>query len=253
MNTTTTTSSGWLRGNDRLNGKLTGLFFITATVTAIIGLKLYDPLLQHSDSLISGAAHSSQIVLGALIELILVCANIATGIMLFPYLRRFDGRLALGYLMFRLTEAILILIGVVSMLALLSLSESFVAGGNQNVLTFQTAANGLRAIHDWTFVLGPCFFLGINTFIYSYVFLRTHVVPRGLALLGVIGAVFILISGVLAMFDIVPLFTPLAIILTLPVASYEMILAGWLIAKGFSGTSEPRSSQSNVTSHPTKI
>jgi len=219
---------------DRVNGKLTGLFFITATVTAIIGMLLYDPILKTSDFLTSGAAHSSQIVLGAIFELILVISMAGTAIMLFPYLRKFDGRFALGYLVFRLTEAILILIGMVSVLALLTVSQNAMTADASTVESLRAVGIALIGIHDWTFILGPCVLLGVNTFMYSYVLYRTKLVPRSLASLGIIGAVLILTSGVLAMFNIVPLFTTIAMLLALPVAVYEMVLAGWLVAKGFS-------------------
>ena len=218
---------------DRQNGKITGLFFISATVSAIIGLKLYDPILQTPDYLTSGAANSSGIILGAVFELILIGAAVGTGIMLFPYLQKYNSRLALGYLVFRFTEAILILVGVVSVLSLLSLSQSYTATVAQELSPFTAAGTILLAIHDWTFLLGPCLFLGVNTFIYSYVFLRTKLVPRALAILGICSAGLIFISGLLAMFNLVPLFSTIAILLALPIASYEMILAGWIIVNGF--------------------
>ncbi len=220
-------------GKDKHNGKLTGMFFIMATVTAIIGLKLYDPILKTGD-LLSGAANRSQILLGGIFELMLVVSMAGTAIMLFPYLRKYDGRFALGYLVFRLTEGIIILMGMVSVLAMVTLGESFVAAGETQGESFRAVGIALKAIHDWTFILGPCLLLGINTSIYSYVFFRTKLVPRPLAVMGIVGAVLILVSGVLAMFNIVPLFTTGAILLALPIALYEMILAGWLIAKGFS-------------------
>lgn len=218
---------------DHINGKLTGMFFISATVTAIIGMILYDPILKSSDWLIPGALNGSQIVLGAIFELILVISAIGTAIMLFPYLRKFDGRFALAHFTFRSMEAILILIGIISMLAVVSLNKSASGGEVSNLELLRTVGTALIAIHDWTFILGPCIMLGINTFIYSYVFYRTKLVPRKLSTLGIVGAILILISGFLALFNILPLFTTGAILLALPVAIYEMILAGLLIAKGF--------------------
>lgn len=229
-----TNSTSAVSEKDRANGKLTGLFFISATVTAIIGMLLYDPILKTSDFLTSGAAHSSQIVLGAMFELILVISMAGTAIMLFPYLRKYDGRFALGYLVFRLAEGIAILIGIVSVLALLTVSENAVGASASAIESLRSVGIALIGMHDWTFILGPCLLLGVNTFIYSYVLYRTKLVPRGLASLGMIGAILIVISGVLAMLNVVPLFTTGAMVLALPIAVYEMILAGWLIAKGFS-------------------
>lgn len=237
---------------DRANAKLTGLFFITATVTAIIGMLLYDPILKSNDFLASGEANSSQIVLGAIFELILMISAIGTAIMFFPYLRKFDGRFALGYLVFRLTEGILILIGIVSVLTLLTVSQHAVVANTSDLEPLRAVGIALIGMHDWTFILGPCCILGVNTFIYSYVLYRTKLVPRSLASLGLIGAVLILTSGVLAMFNILPLFTTGAMLLALPIAVYEMILAGWLISKGFSMNAETQVSIKQAESAETR-
>ena len=220
-------------GSDKTNAVVTGVFFIAAAVTAIIGLLLYNPLLANQDYLSAGPGHANQIVLGAVFELMLVVTASGTGIMLFPYLRRYNERLGLGYLCFRLLEAIIILVGIVSVLSLLTLSNAYTSEAALDVAAYQAAGITLKAIHDWTFILGPNFLLGINTFTYSYVFYRTGFVPKPLAILGLTGAVLILTAGLLEMFGIVVQFTPAAGLLALPVATFEMTLAVWLLVKGF--------------------
>jgi hypothetical protein len=81
----------------RKNAKITGVFFIAATLFAIIGLKLYDPILQNPNYLKEAASHSTQIIFGAIAELILVAANAGTALMLFPYLKKYNENLARGY------------------------------------------------------------------------------------------------------------------------------------------------------------
>lgn len=239
-------------GKDRKNAILTGIFFIAASATAIIGLLLYNPLLADADYLNAGAANSSQIILGAVFEMLLVISNIGTAIMLFPYLRKFNERLGLGYLCFRFLEAVVILIGIVSVLALLTLSISFTGNPAADISFFASAGVSLKAIHDWTFILGPHFILGINTFIYSYTFYKTGMVPRKLAILGITGALLIFITALLKMFGITDGFSLTTIILALPVALYEMILAGWLIAKGFnlSGSTNQLSFEMETVNSP---
>jgi hypothetical protein len=221
------------RNADKKNGLIAGLFFIAATVSAIIGLKLYDPVLATEDYLTTGAQHANQIITGAVSELVLACANIGTGIMLYPYLRRFNESLGLGYVMFRVLEVVMILIGVCSVLGLLSLSQQFTTLGAGNVNEYHAVGGILKAIHNWTFIIGPHFMLGVNTSIYSYVFYRSGMVPASLALLGRIGAALVFVVGILELFGVVTQMSLWDILLSLPVASYEMILAGWLIAKGF--------------------
>ncbi|MBL7931387.1 MAG: DUF4386 domain-containing protein, partial [Bacteroidia bacterium] len=224
--------------NTRINAVVTGIFFIMATATAIMGLKLYDPLLIGQNDYFQITRNVNQVALGAFFELLLVCSAIGTGIMLLPYLRLFNERLGLAYLCFRFLEAILITVGIVSLLALLSLSSFYSAGRSASPGNFIAEAQALRAIHDWTFILGPHFMLGINTFIYSYVFFKTGLVPKRLALMGLSGAVLIFIAAILELFSVLQLNSVAVIIMAVPIASYEMILAARLIAKGFNLNSE---------------
>jgi hypothetical protein len=218
---------------DRVNGIITGCFFIAATVFAIIGLKLYDPILSSNDYLIRGAANSSQVILGAVFEMILVVSACGTAIMLYPYLKVYNKRLALGYLTFRVLEAVFISMGVISVLSLFTLSQSYTVNGNPDKDVYHTVGVIAKAFHDWTLIIGPKFVLGINTFIYSYVLYKTELVPRKLTVLGLTGAVLVFINSLLDMFGFITSFSLGDILLVLPIAIYEMILAGWLIAKGF--------------------
>jgi hypothetical protein len=220
--------------NTKRNTTITGLFFIAATTFAIIGLLLYDPLLNYADYLNRGATNATTIILGAISELILVAANTGTALMLYPYLRLYSKHLGLAYFCFRLLEVVFISIGIISMLALLSLSIDYTASfQNADLKTFQTIGSLLKAIHDWTFIIGPHFMLGINTFVYNYVFFKTKMIPRKLAVLGLIGAVLVFTVANLEMLNFLQQLSVTAILLVLPVAVYEMILAGWLISKGF--------------------
>lgn len=221
-----------VRKTDRANAIITGLFFITATVTAIIGLKLYDPMLATSDYLHQTALHSNQITLGAVFELLVIAANCGTAIMLFPYLKVYNERLAFGYFTFRVFECVSIFLGVVSVLSLLTLSHSYNATASPDS-HFNAIGTIAKAFHDWTFLLGPKFFLGVNTFIYSYVFFKTELVPRELSMLGMSGALLVFINSLFTMFGSITPFSTIDIATVFPIAIYEMILAGWLIAKGF--------------------
>lgn len=208
----------------------TGAFFITATVTAIIGLNLYEPVLNDTNILSAASANSNQIELGALFELILAFANMGTGIMLFPFLRRYSESWGLAYACFRLLEVVFILIGIISLLSIVKLSQEYTGS---ELASLQAAARTLKTIHSWSFILGPHFMLGINTFIYSYIFYQSGLVPRKLCILGLGGAVLILIAAVQEILGFIPHFSAQIIPYAFPIAIYEMILAVWLIRKGF--------------------
>jgi Domain of unknown function (DUF4386) len=212
---------------------LIGVFFIAAAVTSMIGLKLYDPVLNNPDYLVLGATHFNQIILGAVFELILACTAMGTAIMLYPHLRKFNESWGLGYVCFRLLEVVFILVGMISVLALVTLSQSYSTTNAPNIDSFKTIGSVLKGIHDWAFMLGPNFMLGINTFIYSYVFYTSNLIPRKIAVIGIIGAVLIFIAAFLEMFDIIRQISIEGIVLAIPIFIYEMTLAIWLITKGF--------------------
>jgi hypothetical protein len=216
--------------------KIVGVLFILAAVTAIIGLQLYAPILTGHDYLMKGSQNANQIILGALMELILVVSAVGTATTMFPFLRKYNETIALWHVCFRFLEAVIIMVGIISVLSLLTLSREFVAAGAPDTPAFQVAGTLLKAVHDWTFLLGPNFILGINTMMYSYIFFKTKLVPRFIPILGMTGATLVLLAALLEMFGVVQQVSVWGGILALPVAANEMILAVWLIVKGFNET-----------------
>jgi hypothetical protein len=218
--------------------KIVGVLFILAAVTSMIAaFILYKPILNDPDYLIQGTKHANQVILGALMELILVVSAVGTATTMFPILRKYNETIALWHLCFRFLEAIIITVGVISVLSLVTLSREFVATGAQDTASFQASGTLLKAIHDWTFLLGPLFMLGINTMMYSYIFYRSKLVPRFISILGITGAILVFIYALLVMFGVIQQISVLGAILALPVAANEMILAVWLIIKGFNESS----------------
>jgi hypothetical protein len=210
-----------------------GVLFIIATASAILGLLFYGPILG-PDYLVRGAENPNQVILGAIMELTLVVTAIGTAIGLFPILRRYGERIALAHLCFRFLEAVVITVGVVAVLSLVTLTRESVGTAGVDASVFRVSGSLLLAVRAWTFMLGPLLFLGVNTTMYSSLLFKSRLVPRPLASLGLIGGALVTLAAFLAMFDIAPPFTPVSGLLSAPIAVYEMILAGWLILKGFS-------------------
>lgn len=225
----------------RKNEKITGAFFIAASSTAILAVLLYNPVLQPSDVLAAAAHASTRVSLGALFDLLLAISNIGTGIMLYPQLKRYSESWGLGYALFRLLEVVFILIGVASMLTIVSLGHASVSMSGEELLAAQAGAGILKTIYAWCFILGPHFMLGVNTFIYSSIFFLSRLAPRNLSAFGIVGAVLIFAGAILEIVGIIPHFSPEIMVLALPIAVYEMVLAGWLIARGFNQASQHQS------------
>jgi hypothetical protein len=218
---------------DRMNGIIIGIFYIAAAVTSVIAVISYEPILSEQWYMSVANGFKTKVLLGVINDLLLVLTAVGTAVMLFPYLRRWNEQLALGYLCFRFMEAVLIAIGVVSILGLLQLSIHYDASSLASKENLHEIGYMLQAFHRWTSMLGPNFMLGINTALYSYLLFRTGLVPRPLALLGMVTAVLVFVSGLLEMFGFVAPLSAAKGVIALPVGVYELSLAGWLIVKGF--------------------
>src|SRR4051812_31453095 len=117
--------------SNKKSASIVGVLFLLAAVTSVIGLILYKPILG-SEYLTSGAEHANQVILGAVMELILVISAVGTATTLFPILRKHNETIALWHVCFRFLEAIIIMIGVISVLSLVTLSREFVEVGATN-------------------------------------------------------------------------------------------------------------------------
>lgn len=105
----------------------------------------------------------TKVLIGAVNDLLLVVTAVGTAVMLFPYLRRWNEQMALGYLCFRFMEAVFIAIGLVSILGLLQLSIYYEAGSLAIEENHLAIGFMLQSFHRWTSVLGPNLMLGLNT------------------------------------------------------------------------------------------
>src|SRR6476619_5297136 len=130
---------------DQKRARVFGVLFLITFITSIPALALYQPVLDDPVGYIAGAGHDTQIFLGALLELLLIIANIGTAVVIFPIVKRQSEELALGYVTARLFECTFILVGVLSVLAIVTLRQE-VAGAAEG-----TVAYTLAAIKDWTF------------------------------------------------------------------------------------------------------
>jgi hypothetical protein len=181
---------------------------------------------------IVGAGTDNSVALGAFLELILIIANIGTAVAPFPILRRQNEVLALGYVTARIVECAFIAVGLLSLLTIVTLRQEATAGADAASLL--TAGKSLVALHDWTFLLGPGFFVGVgNGLILGYLMYKSALVPRGMAMLGLIGGPLIIASGVGVMFGVIEAGGVVQAIATIPEFLWELSLGIWPIVRGF--------------------
>ncbi|WP_369139139.1 DUF4386 domain-containing protein [Modestobacter versicolor] len=208
---------------------VTGVFFVVAAVAAVVGLALYGPVLD-DPAYVLGAGADTRVLLGAACEALLVASVIGTGVTLYPVLRAHGAGLALGYAAGRTLEAAVITVGIVSLLAVVTLRRD-AAGADADSLV--TVARALVAVHDWTFLVGPGLVIGVNSWLLALLVYRSQLVPRPIAVLGLVGGPLVLLSSTAVLFGAYEQLSPLGGLAAVPVAAWEMSLAAWLIVKGF--------------------
>lgn len=225
---------------------IVGILFLLTEVTSITGLLLYGPILNDPEYIIKGAVHETRVVWGAFLEVLLVFAVIGTSITLFPILKKYNESMAIGTVCFRLLEATIIIIGIMSLLAIVTLNHEFLKEANPNISSYLMAGKLLLDIHNWTFLYGPNLILGPSTFMTSYLLYKLKLVPRVVTYLGLVGGPLISAVAVMVMFGVFSQLSIWGVGLAIPVFAYEVSLAIWLIAKGFKSTPATQAQVQNL-------
>jgi Domain of unknown function (DUF4386) len=150
---------------------------------------------------IVGAGADTSVSLGAFLELLLIISNIGTALVLWPVLKRVNEILALGYVTARIVECVFIAVGILSLLTVVTLRQE-AAGADAGSLV--AVGESLVVLHNWTRLLGPGFFVGVgNGLMLGYLMYRSGLVPRPLALLGLVGGPLIIASGDGVLFGVI--------------------------------------------------
>ena len=203
------------------------MLYLITFITSIPALLLYQPVLDDPIGYIAGSGQNNQILFGVLLELLLIIANIGTAVVIFPIVRRQSEELALGYVTARIFECTFILVGIVSVLGIVTLQQE-AAGAAEG-----TVAYTLAAIKDWTFLLGPGWVVGWgNGLILGYLMYSSGLVPRKATWLGLIGGPLIIVSGTLVLFGVGDPGGTVQGLATIPEAVWELFLGVYCTTQG---------------------
>ena len=215
----------------RKTALIVGVLFVLTLITGIGEAILYGPVIDDPNYIL-GPGKDFQVLLGAVFGIGIVITNIATSLVLFPLLRRQNETLALGYVAARLVECALIAIGILSVLTVVTLRQN-AAGADPGSLL--VAGQTLVGINRWTFAIGPGFVAGVgNGLILGWMMYRSGLVPRRLALMGVIGGPVLATSGIAVILGVIRLGSPAQGLLTIVDAVWEIGVMGlYLIFVGF--------------------
>ena len=213
---------------------VTGVLFLITFITSIpAAFVFYPPVLTDPTYIISAGADMG-VKVGALLEVILVVANIGTAVVLYPLIKRQNHIIALGYVTARVMEGAMIAIGIISLLSVVTLRQDFAGAAGADAAALVTVGSGLVAFHDWTFLLGPGFLAPLgNGILLGSVMYRSGLVPRGMAMLGLIGGPLLIVAFVGVLFGAFAQVSLPAAIATIPEFLWELSIGIYLTVKGF--------------------
>jgi len=207
---------------------ITGVIFIIATVAGFVAGAL-TPDLTGTDYLTRVSSHPNQVAAGVLLSIIayLACAGIA--VVMYPVLKKWNAGLALGSVIFRTIETAFYMVGLVSLMSLVTLGQQFPTAGDADRLSLQAIGNLLVSIRDHAGLLAVFAFC-LGAFMYYTLFFQSRLIPRWLSGFGIVAIILMMVACLLALFsgNRITSYIPLAA----PIALQEMVLAVWLIVKG---------------------
>ena len=213
-----------LRRTAFLGGALYVLTFLSSIpAVALIGPVLNDP------RYVLGPGADTQVLWGAVLDIVNPIAAVGTAVVLYPVVRRQNQALALGFVASRLLEAATLMVGVLSVLAVVTLRQDLGTTGDASLVT---VAAGLVAVRDWAFLIGTSAAVA-NALLLGTLMYRSGLVPRVIPLMGLVGAPLLLLGNGLTMFGLSDQLSALTVV-TLPgIFFWELSLGIYLMVKGF--------------------
>jgi len=218
-------------------GRIFGWFFLATFITSIPARLLIIDGLDTSwseTSFTPGAVSDTSLQLGSILEFLLIGFNIATAVVIYPLVKRLSATLALGYVTARIMESVFIAIGLVAIVALVDVNDAWTGASGAGAAALEAQGNTLVSLYDWAFQFGPGLVVGFgNGLILGYLMYRSGLVPRRMAMLGLIGGPVLILSFVFILFGAFENGSGPSALMTLPEAAWELSLGIYCAWKGF--------------------
>lgn len=220
---------------NRKTARAVGGAFVIGTVAGILSRVVTGPIQNARDYLMGVPASETRLVVGALFVVVMGLALAMVPVLMFPILRKHNEALALGYVVFRGgLETVTYLAIATGWLLLEPISQIYAQAGAWDASNAQALGTLLLEAKEIGSVLAIVFCLG--ALIFNYLLYQTELVPRWLSGWGLIAIVPYLAAGLFSMFGIIDAWSPIYATLNLPLGLQEMILAVWLIVRGFNSS-----------------
>jgi hypothetical protein len=240
MTTTAVRTTTWhapadpTRNDGRGYARAGGIFYLLTFAASIPALIMLDPILSNP-GYIGGAGHDTQVVWACFLDFVNALAGIGSAVAVFPVVKRVNESLALGFVMSRMVEAAVILIGVVGLLTVVALRQDL-AGSAADSSALTTTGQALVTGRDWTFLLGPGFMACVNAVLFGTLLYRSRLVPRFIPMMGLIGAPILLAANMFTLFGHNTQAAGWSLLATVPVAAWELSVGCYMTFKGFRPT-----------------
>jgi hypothetical protein len=221
----------------RRTGRIFGWFFIGTFVTSIPARLLFVDGLgaTWTDMQFSpGAVSDTSLKLGSILEFGVILTNIATAVVLYPLGRRQSETVSLGYVTARIMESVFIAIGLISIISVVSVNEALEGASGAEATALTAQGDTLVSVYEWAFQFGPGLVVGFgNGLLLGYLMYRSGLVPRGMAVLGLVGGPLLILSFVLILFGAYENGAGPSFLLALPEIAWEASLGIYAAWKGF--------------------
>ncbi|GGM85478.1 hypothetical protein GCM10009721_07770 [Terrabacter tumescens] len=215
----------------RANSRAAGILYLLTFASSIPALALLGPVLNDA-GYVTGTGQDTRVLWGCLLDTVNALTAIGTAVAVYPVVRRQNGSLALGFVTSRLVEAAVVMIGVVSLLAVVTMRQQL-AGSGADAASATVAANALVSVRDWTFLFGPGLMPVFNALLFATLLHRSRLVPRIIPKIGLIGAPLLFAAFVANLFGGFAQVSTASLLLTLPIAAWELSVGIWMTVKGF--------------------
>jgi hypothetical protein len=211
-----------------------GLFYLLTFAASIPALLMLHPILNDANYIV-GAGHDTQVAWACFLDFVNALAGIGSAVAVYPIVKRVNNSMALGFVMSRMVEAAVIMIGVVALLGVVTMRQDF-AGSAAHASSLPIVGQALVDVRDWTFVFGPTFMASINAVLFGTLLYRSGLVPRIIPTIGLVGAPLLFTSSTLIVLGHNAIGSSWTMLATAPVATWELSVGFYMTIKGFKRT-----------------
>jgi len=215
----------------RNHSRAAGIFYLLTFASSIPALILIGPVLNDA-SYVTSAGQDTRVLWGCLLDSVNALTAVGSAVAVYSVVKRQNGSMALGFVTSRLVEAAVVMIGVVSLLAVVTLRQDF-AGSGADAASLTVTANALVDVRNWTFLFGPGLMPVFNAVLFGTLLYRSRLVPRIIPTVGLVGAPLLFAAFIACLFGAIDQVSATAFFLTLPLAAWELTVGLWMTFKGF--------------------